>query len=113
MSATAGQGQPALGAVFSALSDPTRRRVVEMLSRRSSVTATGLAQELPITRQAIAKHLATLVEAGLVSAVHEGRETRYRLTPEPLTGAMHWMAMAGARWDERLARLADRLTPAS
>jgi predicted transcriptional regulator len=82
---------------------------VELLSQQPSVTASGLAQELPMTRQAIAKHLMTLVEAGLVSAAHEGRETRYRLTPEPLTGAMQWMASAGARWDERLARLARRL----
>jgi DNA-binding transcriptional ArsR family regulator len=98
-----------VGAVFSALSDPTRRQVVELLSRQSSVTASELAQELPITRQAIAKHLATLAEAGLVSAAHQGRETRYRLTPEPLTGAVQWMATAGARWDDRLARLSRRL----
>src|SRR5436305_727129 len=80
--------------------------------KRPSVTASQLAQELPITRQAIAKHLATLAEAGLVSAAHRGRETRYRLTPEPLTGAMNWMARAGARWDDRLARLARRLEEA-
>ncbi|MGN6169981.1 MAG: ArsR/SmtB family transcription factor [Solirubrobacteraceae bacterium] len=109
MSAAAPQSRPAVGAVFIALSDPTRRRVVEVLSQRPSVTASGLAQELPITRQAIAKHLTTLVDAGLVRASHEGRETRYRLTPEPLAGAMQWMASAGARWDQRLARLAQRL----
>ena len=110
MSATIPEGKRAVGVVFSALSDPTRRRVVEMLSQQPSVTASGLARELPITRQAVAKHLAMLVEAGLVSASHEGRETRYRLTPEPLAGAMRWMAAAGARWDERLARLARGLT---
>jgi ArsR family transcriptional regulator, cadmium/lead-responsive transcriptional repressor len=109
VSTTAPQKKPAVGAVFTALSDPTRRRVVELLSQQPSVTASGLAQELPITRQAIAKHLTTLVDAGLVCAAHEGRETHYRLTPEPLAGAMQWMASAGARWDGRLARLADRL----
>lgn len=109
MSATTPDRQPAVGAVFTALSDPTRRRVIELLSQRPSVTASGLAHELPMTRQAIAKHLTTLVDAGLVSAAHEGRETRYRLTPEPLSGAMRWMASAGARWDERLARLERRL----
>jgi DNA-binding transcriptional ArsR family regulator len=109
VSATVPQRQSPVDAVFTALSDPTRRRVVELLSQRPSVTASGLAQELPITRQAIAKHLTTLVDAGLISAAHEGRETRYRLTPEPLAGAMRWMASAGARWDQRLARLAQRL----
>jgi len=109
VSASPRAGEPAVGAVFTALSDPTRRRVVEVLSRQPSVTASGLAQELPMSRQAIAKHLSTLVEAGLVSASHEGRETHYRLTPEPLSGAMQWMAHAGAQWDERLARLARRL----
>jgi DNA-binding transcriptional ArsR family regulator len=95
--------------VFTALADPTRRQVVELLARQPSVTASELAQELPMSRQAIAKHLATLAAAGLVSSAQEGRETRYRLTPEPLTGAMQWMASAGARWDDRLARLARRL----
>lgn len=109
MSATTPDRQPPVDAVFNALSDPTRRHVIELLSQRRSVTASSLAHELPITRQAISKHLATLVQAGLVSAAHEGRETRYRLTPEPLTGAMRWMASAGARWDERLARLARGL----
>jgi DNA-binding transcriptional ArsR family regulator len=102
-------GEPTVGAVFSALSDPTRRRVVELLSTHPSVTASALAQDLPITRQAISKHLTTLEEAGLVRVSHEGREARYRLTPEPLSGAMQWMASAGAHWDERLARLAKRL----
>lgn len=109
MSAAIPERERGVGSVFAALSDPTRRRVVELLAERQSVTASGLSHELPITRQAIAKHLTTLVAAGLVSATHEGRETRYRLTPEPLTGAMHWMAAAGARWDERLARLARGL----
>ncbi len=108
MSATS-QGRRTVGAVFTALADPTRRQVVELLSQQQSVTASELAAQLPITRQAIAKHLATLSDAGLVSSAHQGREVRYRLTPEPLTGAMQWMATAGARWDDRLARLARRM----
>ena len=100
----------AVGAVFAALADPTRRRVVRELSQRPTVTASALAAELPISRQAIAKHLGALADAGLVTAAHEGRETRYRLTPEPLNEAMQWMATAGARWDERLARLERRLS---
>ena len=99
----------AVGAVFAALADPTRRHVVNLLAERSTVTASALAGELPISRQAIAKHLAALADAGLVTASHEGRETRYRLTPQPLDQAMRWMAATGASWDERLDRLARRL----
>lgn len=98
-----------LGAVFHALADPNRRHVVETLARRPSVTQSGLAAELPITRQAVAKHLAALQEAGLVRAAREGRETRYRLTPDPLGEAASWMAEVGAEWDDRLARLAALL----
>jgi DNA-binding transcriptional ArsR family regulator len=94
--------------VFSALADPTRRRLVATLARQPALTASHLAGELPITRQAVAKHLAALDRAGLVEGRREGRETRYRLTPEPMDEAMAWMAAAGARWDASLARLAER-----
>ena len=70
--------------MFAALADPTRRQVVRSLAREQAVTASGLAGELPMTRQAVAKHLAALERAGLVEPQREGRETRYRLTPEPL-----------------------------
>jgi DNA-binding transcriptional ArsR family regulator len=97
-----------VGAVFGALADPTRREVVRSLAERPGLTASNLAGELPITRQAVAKHLGALSTAGLVSARREGRETRYTLTPAPLVDAMEWMAAVGAEWDERLARLATR-----
>jgi DNA-binding transcriptional ArsR family regulator len=64
--------------------------------------------ELPMSRQAIAKHLQALERAGLVAPRREGRETRYRLTPEPLTDAIAWMEDVGARWDRSLARLSER-----
>ena len=92
-------------AVFFALSDPTRRRVLQQISERGSATATELAGDLPVSRQAIAKHLASLGSAGLVSASKTGREVRYAVTPEPLEEAVEWMMDVGARWDERLARL--------
>src|SRR5438067_13256412 len=95
--------------VFSALADPTRRFVVETLAARGDATATELAAELPVTRQAVAKHLAALNEAGLVESRREGRETRYELTPGPLAAAMDWMAGVGAEWDSRLARLRRHL----
>jgi DNA-binding transcriptional ArsR family regulator len=91
--------------VFAALGDPTRRAVLEQVAARGEVTATELAAALPITRQAIAKHLGVLAGAGLVAPRREGRETRYAPTPEPLGDAIAWMADLGARWDARLARL--------
>ena len=100
-----------LGPIFDALADGNRRRVVRLLAEQESATATELAQELPVTRQAIAKHLAALESAGLVQSRRAGRETRYRLTPQPLTEAMSWMASVGAQWDERLAALRAYLDP--
>jgi DNA-binding transcriptional ArsR family regulator len=94
--------------VFAALADPTRRQVVHALSRGPDLTASRLAGELPMTRQAVSKHLAALDRAGLVDRRREGRETRYTLTPAPLADAMDWMTDVGARWDERLARLQER-----
>jgi DNA-binding transcriptional ArsR family regulator len=92
-------------AVFTALADGRRRSVVELLAERGSATATELAASLPVTRQAVAKHLASLGEAGLVAMTRSGREARYSLTPEPLAGAVEWIDRVGARWDERLAAL--------
>lgn len=98
------------GLVFTALSDPTRRQLVRLMGERPSVTASALTSDLPMTRQAIAKHLAGLSEAGLVRSTRSGRETHYSLTPEPLADAMAWMVTAGARWDDRLDRLERELT---
>jgi DNA-binding transcriptional ArsR family regulator len=91
-------------AVFTALADPTRRQMVERLAG-GSATATGLARELPITRQAVAKHLALLRGARLVSSARVGRETRYTLEPRPLSDAARWIARVGGEWDERLGAL--------
>ncbi len=97
------------GRVFDALADPNRRYVLEALASRQTATATELAAELPVTRQAVAKHLATLNQAGLVESRREGRETLYQLTPAPLGAAMDWMASVGADWDARLAALRKHL----
>ena len=93
------------GDVFAALGDPTRRWIVERLSDEGPQTATQLAADLPISRQAVAKHLGSLADAGLVDAVREGRETRYGLQPESLESAAEWATQVGARWDDRLERL--------
>jgi DNA-binding transcriptional ArsR family regulator len=73
------------------------------------VTATDLATGFQVSRQAVAKHLGTLRDAGLVSAERHGREMRYQLTPAPLIDAVEWIADVGAAWDRRLDRLATRL----
>jgi DNA-binding transcriptional ArsR family regulator len=91
--------------VFAALADPTRREIAKLLSDRGPSTATELAACLPITRQAVTKHLVALAEAGVVRSSRQGRETRYRLTPRPFEAAALWMAALGARWDERLESL--------
>ena len=93
------------GEVFAALADPTRRHLVEKLASRGGASATALAAELPISRQAVAKHLATLGGAGLVRSRRDGRETVYELQPAPLAEAATWIAAVGAEWDQRLARL--------
>jgi len=83
--------------VFGALADPSRRQVIGYLAEQGTATATELTGELPMTRQAVAKHLATLADAGLVESERLGRETRYRLTE------------AGEEWDERLDALRRHL----
>ena len=91
--------------MFAALADSTRREIARLLAERGHSTPTELAARLPITRQAVTKHLVALAEAGLVRSSRHGRETRYRLTPRPFEAAALWMAALGAKWDERLESL--------
>jgi DNA-binding transcriptional ArsR family regulator len=95
------------GAVFEALADPTRRAVLRNVATHGPRTATELAAELPVSRQAVAKHLAVLRDAGLVAHERAGREARFTATLAPLADAERWLRVAGAAWDERLARLRD------
>ena len=94
--------------VFAALADPTRRHLLEALASRES-SATELAAGLPVTRQAVAKHLVALREAGLVTPRRSGRETIYRLEGAPLDEAVEWIARVGGEWDARLERLRGHL----
>ena len=91
--------------VFAALADPNRRRLLAAVAS-SPATATELAGDLPISRQAVVKHLSALAEAGLLERERQGREVRYRMTPDPLSDAVGWMAEVGGQWDQRLAALA-------
>jgi DNA-binding transcriptional ArsR family regulator len=90
--------------VFDALGDPTRRHIVESLAQ-GEASATQLAADLPVTRQAVAKHLTALREAGLVESRRQGRETLYRVNAEPLDAAAAWIIRVGGEWDARLERL--------
>jgi DNA-binding transcriptional ArsR family regulator len=90
--------------VFSALGDPTRRQLVSWLAVRPA-TATELARRLPISRQAVTKHLDVLDAARLIARERAGREVRYSLEAEGLEGASAWLAAVSARWEARLEKL--------
>lgn len=92
-------------AIFQALADPTRRAVIRALSESGPATLSELSSKLPVSRQAVAKHLALLRDAGLVLPRGDVRGRRYELTPAPLSEAMGWIVDVGAGWDDRLARL--------
>ena len=99
------------GAVFGALADPTRRSLLSAIAQNPSTTATELAAGMPISRQAVIKHLGALADAGLLARERSGREVRYRMTPQPLSDAVSWMAQVGGQWDERLGALELLLRP--
>lgn len=91
--------------VFAALADPTRRQLIETLAARGNASATALAAGLPISRQAVAKHLGALGGAGLVRSRRAGRETLYELQPQRLGEAADWIAGIDREWEDRLASL--------
>jgi len=91
-------------AVFVALADPTRRRLLERLATGPR-SATGLATRFPLTRQAVVKHLGALADAGMVRKQRRGREVRYRLETAALDEASDWLTTLSARWEQRLVTL--------
>ena len=96
--------------VFTALADPSRRAILAALASEGPATATDLASRLPITRQAIAKHLALLAEAGLVTPEQgERRRVRYLLRPAPMQVAQQFLAALARDWDSRLEALKGHL----
>jgi DNA-binding transcriptional ArsR family regulator len=96
-------------AVFAALADRTRRELFQALARHGPCTATELASERAISRQAVAKHLGVLDGAGLASAQRTGREMRFRATPAALDAARRWIDETGAAWEQRLSALGRHL----
>jgi ArsR family transcriptional regulator, cadmium/lead-responsive transcriptional repressor len=96
---------PELDELWSAVADPTRRRVLDVILAQGEATATTVAGELPVTRQAVAKQLAVLDRAGLVRGKRRGREVRYVVRPEQLDLAARSMAQVAAEWDTRLVAI--------
>jgi DNA-binding transcriptional ArsR family regulator len=91
--------------VLAALADPMRRRVLDSVAAHGEATATMIATELPVSRQAIVKHLAILDRAGLVAARRQGREVLYAVRSEPLESTARWIDDLAAAWDARLAAI--------
>jgi DNA-binding transcriptional ArsR family regulator len=91
--------------LWSAIGDPTRRRMLDLLLVDGGGTATTLGQQLPVTRQAVAKHLGVLDRAGLVRSTPAGREKRYRVDDAQLARAVAQLTSVGAAWDARLQRI--------
>jgi DNA-binding transcriptional ArsR family regulator len=91
--------------LWAAVADPTRRRLLDALLAHGEATATTLAGELPVTRQAVAKHLSVLERAGLVDSRRSGREVRYAVRPERLDAATDWLARVATEWDQRLGAI--------
>ncbi len=96
---------PRVEAVFAALGDPTRRQLLDELSRDGPKTATELAGGYPISRQAVVKHLNALAAAGLLVGERSGRDVRYRVVATGLGDAAAWLTEVGDRWDRRLTAL--------
>jgi predicted transcriptional regulator len=91
--------------LWSAVGDPTRRRMLDLLLSDGGGTATTLSDRLPVTRQAVAKHLGVLDRVGLVHATAAGRERRYEVDEEQLARAVAQLSAVGATWDARLQRI--------
>lgn len=93
--------------LWSAVGDPTRRRLLDLLLADGPGSATSLSEALPVTRQAVAKHLIVLDRVGLVHAASEGREKRYRVDEAQLARAVAQLSAVGSTWDARLRRIKD------
>ncbi|WP_280421053.1 ArsR/SmtB family transcription factor [Nocardia carnea] len=91
--------------LWSAIGDPNRRRLLDLLLAEGPGTPTGLSEHLPISRQAVTKHLAVLDRAGLVHATPMGRERRYEVDEAQLARAVRQLREVGRTWDSRLNRI--------
>lgn len=101
ISRRSGTEDGAINAVLDALADPMRRTMLDLVAN-GNATATTLAGQLPISRQAVAKHLAVLESAGLIVSARKGREVHHHLAPGPLNATSRWMQETARDWDRRL-----------
>src|SRR5690606_1248722 len=97
--------EPVDDELWAAIGDPTRRRVLDLLLAQGDGTATSLARQLPVSRQAVAKHLGLLGRVGLVESTQAGRERRYRIDDAQLARAVAQLTAVGSAWDARLQRI--------
>lgn len=88
--------------VFTALADPTRRELLDALGRRPACSATTLASQVPVSRQAVVKHLGVLRASHLVTSRRAGKEVLFSVRPEPLVAAASWMTELASTWEQRL-----------
>ena len=95
--------------MFAALADPTRRRLIDRLSAEGPMSATELARDYPVSRQAVVKHLNTLAAAGLLHPERRGREVLYGVDPSRFGEVSTWLKEVGDQWDRRLNALSAQL----
>lgn len=98
-----------MGDVFSAIADPSRRRILNMLANANELPLHEITDQFDMGRTAVSKHLAVLGKAGLVASRRAGRETRYRLIADPLREVQEWTAFYERFWQRRIDRLKDLL----
>lgn len=105
MSGVEGAQRDNIGPVLFALADPTRRQLLDTLAEAGQASASTLAVYLPVSRQAVIKHLHVLEDVSLVTRGRAGREVLYQVRPEPLGVSARWLAERAAAWDRRLATI--------
>jgi DNA-binding transcriptional ArsR family regulator len=88
--------------LWEAMADPTRRKLLDLLVARGQATATTLTADMPVSRQAISKHLLLLQRVGLIDSHREGREVRYAICEPRLAEATSALSDVADRWDHRL-----------
>src|SRR3954468_23412476 len=96
------EAEAAIASILFALAEPIRRQILDLIASNGEATATTIAVALPITRQAVIKHLTLLETAGLVTTPRQGREVLYSINPDPIISTAAWLVRRAESWDARL-----------